>query len=253
MRVISLVPSLTETLIACGIEVVGRTRFCIHPADAVKKIAVVGGTKDVDWERCLDLKADLVLMDREENTREMAESCPLPWHATHVTSIASLPANLDALASRLESLVLRELAAQWRELNRKPVLTAPAWDQLPGFIAWIGTPPSTAGIDRIEYMIWRNPWMAVSRQTFIGSMLERVGFDAWLKSYPTPYPELDELEVPAAGTFYLFSSEPFPFHRYRDDLENLGFQGAVVDGEFYSWFGVRSLNLLKAYLESCSR
>jgi len=71
-----LVPSLTETLLACGVEVVGRTRYCIHPSEAVRDITVVGGTKGVDWGRVVELAPDLVVMDKDENTREMAESCP---------------------------------------------------------------------------------------------------------------------------------------------------------------------------------
>ena len=65
MRVICLVPSLTETLIECGVNVVGRTRFCIHPKDRVEQIAKVGGTKGVNWERCAQLEPDLVVFDRE--------------------------------------------------------------------------------------------------------------------------------------------------------------------------------------------
>ena len=74
MRVVSLVPSLTETLLECGVEVVGRTRFCIHPADKVADIPAVGGTKEVNWQRCLALEPDLVVMDKEENTLEMAQA-----------------------------------------------------------------------------------------------------------------------------------------------------------------------------------
>ncbi|MDP6374701.1 MAG: helical backbone metal receptor [Pseudomonadales bacterium] len=70
MKVVSLVPSLTETLPACGVEVVGRTRYCVHPAGFVSDIAVVGGTKGVNWQKVADLAPDLVVMDKEENTRE---------------------------------------------------------------------------------------------------------------------------------------------------------------------------------------
>ena len=103
-------PSLTETLIACGVEVVGRTRFCIHPAEVVSSIPIVGGTKDVDWDLCRRLDPDLVIMDREENTRPMAESCPIAWHATHVTSVGTVASDLGSLAGRLQSRRLQELA-----------------------------------------------------------------------------------------------------------------------------------------------
>ncbi|WP_428610259.1 helical backbone metal receptor, partial [Sedimenticola sp.] len=76
MRVVSLIPSITESLIDCHVNLVGRSRFCIHPVPQVGHIPVVGGTKQVDWQAMACLAPDLVVLDREENTREMAESCP---------------------------------------------------------------------------------------------------------------------------------------------------------------------------------
>ena len=90
LRVISMVPSWTETLLYAGIQVVGRTRYCIHPADKVAQIPIVGGTKDIKWDLVQDLQADLVLLDREENPLEMAESSPIPFLATHVSSLREL-------------------------------------------------------------------------------------------------------------------------------------------------------------------
>ena len=120
MKVVSLVPSLTETLLACGVEVVGRTRYCIHPAETVRDIAVVGGTKGVNWQRVSELSPDLVVMDKEENTREMADACPLPWHATHVTSIQTTGEGLLELARLLASRELETLASGWQEMAAGP-------------------------------------------------------------------------------------------------------------------------------------
>lgn len=246
MRVISLVPSLTETLLDCGVEVVGRTRFCIHPADTVSDIPVVGGTKEVNWDTCRGLAPDLVVMDREENTREMADACPFAWHATHVTSVDSVGDELAALAGRIDNHRLRELADGWRALAALPPATFSGWQALPGFRQPIGQQAIEA--DRIEYMIWRDPWMAISDQTFIGSMLGRVGLGNLLVHRRDPYPDLSGDDLPHDDTFYLFSSEPFPFERYVAELQTLGFNGALVDGEFYSWFGSRSYRLLKDFL-----
>lgn len=245
MRVVSLVPSLTETLLACGVEVIGRTRYCIHPADEVADIAVVGGTKDANWQRIEDLKPDLVILDREENTLEMAEACPVRWHATHVTSVQGVGAELRALADEIGCTALHDLGESWDELARMPVPAQPIWRQLPGLVKTIG---DALDFKRVEYLIWQNPWMAVSRRTFIGSMLERTGLGELLPAYDKSYPELPET-LPRADTFYLLSSEPYPFERYLDELEAAGFNGALVDGEFYSWFGIRSYNKLKTYLD----
>jgi hypothetical protein len=244
MRVVSLVPSLTETLLECGVEVVGRTRFCIHPADRLADIPAVGGTKEVNWQRCLALAPDIVVMDREENTLEMAKSCPVPWVATHITSVDDVGRELDVLADRLCSDPLAEMAADWRALAAKAVGRLSSLDSIPGETARIGQPERCT---RVEYLIWRDPWMTVGRHTFIGSMLERVGLGDYLDLSQENYPQLPT-EPPHADTCYLLSSEPYPFERYLEELQAAGFNGVLVDGEFYSWFGVRSYRALNNYL-----
>ena len=244
MRVICLVPSLTETLIECGVNVVGRTRFCIHPAQAVRDIKVVGGTKEVNWALCTTLKPDLVIFDKEENTREMAETCPFRWIATHITSIDLVGSELKKLAVLVDSPALGNLADAWQVLADRPALGFEGWDKLPGLISRIG--PQDDPFDTVEYMIWRDPWMAVSRNTFIGSVLEKVGVGYLLSDHNKPYPVLDAADHPSPRSFYLFSSEPFPFERFSDELASCGFRGALVDGELYSWFGLRSYRLLQS-------
>lgn len=243
MRVISLVPSLTETLIDCGVEVVGRTRFCIHPQAAVASIPVVGGTKEANWAKCAALKPDLILMDREENTLEMATSCPFHWFATHITSAALVGMELNKIAECVDNQGLSELAGEWDKLVAMPDLVCQHWKNIPGLIDKVGDPVLEGA--RVEYMIWQDPWMAISRNTFIGSMLSKVGLGGQLPEHARPYPTLEDESLPRADTFYLFSSEPFPFERYVDDLTQRGFNGAIVDGEYYSWFGTRSYRRLK--------
>ena len=246
MRVISLVPSLTETLIECRVKVVGRTRFCIHPEEKVKSISVVGGTKSVNWKTCESLKPDLVVLDREENTVEIAESCPFPWIATHITSLDSVASELGKIALRVESEELRRLAAGWQDISASPPFDFQNWDQLPGLISLFGDQePATS---RVEYIIWRDPWMAIGTNTFIHSVLQKVGLHELLANHSERYPELHQHDMQHADTFYLFSSEPFPFARYTDELRQMGIRGALVDGEFYSWFGVRSYRFLKQCL-----
>ena len=245
MRVISLVPSLTETLLECGIQVVGRTRFCIHPEELVCNIPVVGGTKNVNWDKCLKLKSDLVVMDREENTRTMAESCPIAWHATHVTSVSSVARNLSDLSDKLQSDKLKAFSLDWKELSNRENQKFGGWNNIPGVLRFFG---SVEKVKKIQYMIWREPWMTVSQSTFIGSVLTLAGFGKWLPNYDVPYPQLADIDLPEKDTFYMFSSEPFPFARHVDELESKGFSGALVDGEFFSWFGIRSYRLLKDYM-----
>jgi len=248
MRVICFVPSLTETLIECGVAVVGRTRFCIHPADKVKDIAKVGGTKGVDWEKCQELEPDLVVFDQEENLKEMADNCPFPWHATHVTSVDTIAAELEKLARRIDSRELLTMANKWQSLASSAPLESVDWNNIPGQISLLNN--SNDEYKRIEYVIWREPWMAVGKQTFIASMLNKLGFETYLIDHENSYPELTQAQMQYEDTFYLFSSEPYPFARHRQSLIDAGFQGAIVDGEVYSWFGIRSYKALLEHLSA---
>ena len=247
MKVICLVPSLTETLIECGVDVVGRTRFCVHPQDRVGDIAKVGGTKGVDWQKVAELNADLVIFDREENLKAMADECPLPWHATHITSIETIAGELDKLALKVNSDKLSQLAIQWRIINSKASLDTIDFSNVPGQIELLAN--AKKSYKRVEYIIWREPWMAVNPNTFVGSMLSKLGFADYLNHHQESYPVLNEIQMADPDAFYLFSSEPFPFAKHRDSLVKSGFNGAIVDGEVYSWFGTRSYRALAKYLD----
>lgn len=246
MRVVCLVPSLTETLLNCGVNVVGRTRFCVHPKHQVQNIVKVGGTKGVDWQRCKQLRPDLVIFDREENLKKMAEECPYPWHATHITSIYNVGNELRELAQALNCSGLAKMADDWDELSNRPNLQQVDWSNIPGQLVSLGN--SRGSYTKVEYMIWRDPWMAVNANTFIGSMLEKIGFATLLPNHSSSYPKIEATEMGDPDTFYLFSSEPFPFTKHAQELIDAGYNGAIVDGEVYSWFGIRSYRALTQYL-----
>ena len=280
-RIVSFVPSWTETLLAADLHVVGRTRFCIHPEDQVKDIPIVGGTKDVKWDKVRALKPDWILLDREENTREMAEDSPFPTLITDVRSTADCARDLGVMGEALGSRALTELAKRWRvqtDINARAIDThasdvdtidahaidahaidadtihakgnyaqAVDADRIPGFLDWVHPPQKK--IDRVVYLIWKDPWMTVAGHTFIGSMLQHVGLGAWHErglegvADDSRYPQIDIDRLPDT-TLLLYSSEPYPFSKKRATLPNR--PGALIDGELYSWFGTRSL----AYLES---
>ncbi len=245
MRIVSLVPSWTETLIEAGVNVVGRTRFCIHPEAKVAAIPAVGGTKDWEWERLMALKPDLLVLDREENPKFMSEQTDIPFVDTHVTCIEDVPIQLKKLAERLKVPRLLETASRWERLvQRGP---RPDWDgvsDFPGIIEW-GTRPLKP-VQQIEYVIWKKPWMAVSKYTFIGSVLANCGLEPFLKSYPAKYPTIEFAVVNQDQTLLLFSSEPFPFRKIIKSLAQLGYPFALVDGESFSWFGSRTLRFLES-------
>jgi hypothetical protein len=251
VKIVSMVPSWTETLLACGCEVSGRTRFCIHPA-AARQIPVVGGTKTIDWDRVRALHPDLLLLDREENTRAMHDESPFEAFATHITSVRDVAPELDRLALRLGDSAgsLRDIAARWSRVATAPRPPLARWRDLPGVIEWL-RPPDSPAVGPVAYLIWREPWMAIGPGTFIASMLEAVGVSPTLLLPPvdgTPglkYPTLQPDSLPRDAVL-LASSEPYPFHRKPDALLALDRPVALVDGESFSWFGVRSLRFLES-------
>lgn len=247
MRVISMVPSWTETLLWAGVDVVGRTRFCIHPADRVASIPVVGGTKDIRWPKVAPLHPDLLLLDQEENPKGMAEASPVLFYATHVTGIKSLPSELKNLSSKLGNQNLDELANRVSTLLHH-LPQCHDITQLPGIREWWVHPKTE--IKTVLYVIWRNPWMIVTRDTFIGSVLGVLGVGALLPQREAKYPKIDLAEYDPSSTLLLFSTEPYPFAKDRTDLQALGYPCALVDGESYSWFGLRTVRFLEHWTGS---
>lgn len=246
-----MVPSWTETLLECGVEVVGRTRYCVHPAGRVEAIPQVGGTKDWSLARLAEAAPDLVVLDREENPRSMAEQSPGASLATHVRGAADVGPELERIASAVggaPAARLRALAARWRVAAAAPPRPLPdRWEALPGLREWVRFPGfAPRELRRVEYLIWRRPWMGVGPRTFAGSMLALAGFGGMLAGRGEPYPELAEEELRGERTVLLASTEPYPFARRKGELSVLGAPCAVVDGECFTWFGARSLRFLES-------
>ncbi len=239
-----MVPSWTETLVAAKVNVVGRTRYCIHPKDTVSTIPIVGGTKDWDLKKIQALQPDLIILDKEENPKFMAETSEVPWKATHIESLNDLPAHLTDLSDALAAPQLNEYADRWQNVIARKSQLENNFTNLPGLIEW-GRKPS-GPVDTILYVIWKDPWMVVSRNTFIGSVLAHLGLP--IPKMSTKYPKINLDDFDPQKTLLLLSSEPYPFLEKKKDIENLPFPYAIVDGESFSWFGLRSLHFLEDQL-----
>lgn len=254
-----MVPSWTETLLfasqmegkSCSFELVGRTRFCIHPAALVKDIPTVGGTKDIDWKLVDALQADFLILDREENPEAMALESKIPVIDTHVYSLESLMASIGKLSNQLRSPGLLSLAERLQKLIsfgdqnlQKLALQILSANAKEGYrINEVESNFDFSQPLEVNYLIWKDPWMSVSGQTFIGSMLRYLGFANRFEYAEKKYPEL-----PPEYLMYglnLFSSEPFPFAKKMDVLRQLQLRGLVVDGEALSWFGLRAILFLE--------
>lgn len=228
-RIVSLVPSTTESLFALGVgpQVVGVTRFCVHPAEQVATRVRVGGTKDLDLDRLAALDPDLVVANAEENSREMFDAIGERWPL-----YVAFPRTLDqALAD------LHDLGA----LVHRP---APAAEWVARITAQRALLPQRAP-RRVVYLIWRRPWMAVSPDTFISQLLGEAGLVNALPVDGPRYPELTPAGLAAlAPDRVLLSSEPFPFQdKHIDELAQASGlprdRFRLADGELCSWHGVR--------------
>jgi ABC-type Fe3+-citrate transport system substrate-binding protein len=245
-KILSLVPSWTETLLECGLNVVGRTRFCIHPEGLVKNIPAVGGTKNFKMDEVLKLKPDFVILDKEENRKEMAEILQengIQLLVSHVTSINDAISFIRESGKMLDSKKLQELAESYADVSLKKM-------SLKKFSASaVLSSAEQIPTEDLGYVIWKNPYMCISSETFIADVLIRFGLK--LKDLGQVsgerYPVVQEAQL--KELFCLFSSEPYPFSKEFNGLIESGFRGALVDGEKISWYGIRNFRFLKECAE----
>lgn len=226
-RIVSLCPSQTELLYALGLadRVLGRTRFCIHPAPAVRRAARVGGTKDVSLSRIRALRPDFILAEQEEQNRETVELLSREFPVC-VTRVENVDDALQMILNVGVCTVTEPAARVWHER------IAGAFDRLP-----------TAPPLRVAYLIWKDPWMAAGQGTYIQSVLERLGLVNVFLERDERYPTFDLEELAALNPeLLLLSSEPYPFgEKHAAELTALLPTAHIrlVDGEWFSWYGVR--------------
>ncbi|TNE69635.1 hypothetical protein EP331_13960 [bacterium] len=223
MRVVSLVPSLTEFLfdINLGDELVGRTRFCIHPLKQLESVRIVGGTKNPNIDNIKALNPDLVICNKEENRHE------------------------DVLAIQTFAKVLvteiHTISDAFRELKRigKAVHRTSETKQLIEKIQ-LELPEQFYSPVETMYFIWKNPWMSVGNDTYINDVMKTFGLVNRCGDL-TRYPELNAEKIQELNPeLVLLSSEPFPFgEKHRLDVQMLlpNAKIELVNGEWFSWYG----------------
>lgn len=235
-RIISLVPSQTELLADLGLgdQIVGITKFCIHPEEWQKTKAIVGGTKKFDFDKIASLQPDLIIGNKEENYQagieQLKELYPV-WMSDIVTVESAL-----------------EMIQQIGLLTGKDKRATEIVNQIK---------ESFSGVEkfvpqRVLYLIWRNPWMAAASGTFIHELLTLAGFQNCLTSN-SRYPELREEAMKTLNPeLVLLSSEPYPFQlKHIDEIQKIFPQAKVmlVDGEMFSWYGSRLIKF-PSYLQT---
>jgi ABC-type Fe3+-hydroxamate transport system substrate-binding protein len=241
-RIVSIVPSQTEFLYDLGLadEVIGITKFCVHPHQWFQSKTKIGGTKQLNLPLIESLKPDLVLANKEENVKEQVEAiatfCPV-WCSDIVTlaNAYDMMATIGTFTGKEKRAmeIIQTIQNEFSLLIKtdKPI--------------------------RAAYLIWRKPYMTVGGDTFIDTMMEAAGFENVFKE-SIRYPEISMQElVNTEADVILFSSEPFPFkenhlHLFRQEWEKLNSsipQLKIVDGELFSWYGSRMIHAANYFVK----
>lgn len=225
-RIISLVPSITELLFDLHLrnEVVGITKFCIHPAEWFTTKTRIGGTKNLRMDKIKSLAPDLILANKEENVKEQIEELEkdFPVWVSDVNNLQGALKMIEDIGiitgKNTEATFLKTHIEQGFQGIAKSMMA------------------------KVCYLIWKDPYMTVGGDTFINDMLQQAGF-CNMYAAQKRYPTISMEELKSAGCpLLLLSSEPYPFaQKHINELQLLLPQTKIllVDGEMFSWYGSR--------------
>ena len=224
MRIISTVPSQTELVAYLGLEddLVGITKFCVFPDSIFRYKTRIGGTKTLDLDLIRSLSPDLILSNKEENIKEQIEELRRDFNV-FVSDVKELPSATE---------MIKEVSRLTHRQSEGDMLIRAIKK------SFIGLKPSSKSLSCL-YLIWKEPWMSVGKDTFIHDMVSRCGWTNICED-SIRYPEVkfDELQPDTI----LLSSEPFPFkEQHKEELQS-SFPDAkilLVDGTYFSWYGNR--------------
>jgi len=233
-RIVSLVPSVTELLAEWGLatRLVGRTRYCIAPKWIRATVPAVGGTKDPDLVKIAALAPDLVILEKDENPKAVADALTklgIPWMALEVKTV-------------------RDCLVAWKQLGDTLDAEAEAAKRIASLKALL--PKRTKKGPRALTLIWREPWMAAGPDTYVGDLARQAGFTP---IGPDRYPQLDDADIEALDpALILLPTEPYRFNaRHAAELRKRFPRARVeiVDGQAVTWYLSRTeegLALLRA-------
>ncbi|QQX76887.1 MULTISPECIES: ABC transporter substrate-binding protein [Aequorivita] len=227
-RIVSLVPSQTELLVDLGLQknIIGITKFCVHPNDLREEKVIVGGTKQVNFEKIKSLKPDIIICNKEENTEEMVlqlESIAPVW----VSDIATISESIQMIFQLGKVFEVAEKALEIVSNIKSK------WENFKEYIK--DFPPK-----KVLYLIWKKPYMAAGRRTFIDCLLTENNFENICTEVSSRYPKVKPEDFLKADLI-LLSTEPYPFNKGDVIALAAEFETEVklVDGEFFSWYGSR--------------
>lgn len=234
-RIISLVPSQTELVADLGLEkqLVGVTHFCVHPENIRKTCKRLGGTKKVNFRKVRELEPDIILCNKEENTREMVEELE-KIAPVHISDVANLNDTY-------------ELMLQYGKLFDRGSLAQTMVDSIKKKAEGIRKMAARSGSRNVAYFIWNEPLMVAGKDTFIDEMLQLNNFRNVIEVERYPEISLKELEAKDIDICML-SSEPFPFkEEHKPEFQAFAKQVEIVDGEYFSWYGSRLIKAIEYF------
>ena len=235
-RIISLVPSQTELLYDLGLDeqIVGITKFCVHPDSWFCSKTRVGGTKQLKMDVIHSLQPDLIIANLEENVKEQVEEL-MTHYPVWISDVNNLPGAYEMIAQIGRITDRNDKAEEIKTRIRKEFSLLQSPNSL--------LPTQDSRLPTC-YLIWKNPYMTIGGDTFIDSMLDAAGFENSFKN-KSRYPEVTIEELKTLNPkLLLLSSEPFPFaQKHIDELQQElpGTKILLADGEMFSWYGSRML------------
>lgn len=227
-RIVSLVPSQTELLVDLGLEeqLVGITKFCIHPDKTYKSISKVGGTKDFNIEKIRALQPDLIIGNKEENEEKgiLALMQEFPVWMSDIKTFEDALQMIDGIGELTGTSSQSQKIRTGIEHNFEALSVSPK-------------------NKTIAYLIWKGPYMLAGQDTFIHQMIGKMGLQNACAE--NRYPEYSPEALTALNPDYIFlSSEPYPFkEKHMEEFRSLcpNAKVLIVDGEAFSWYGSRLL------------
>lgn len=241
-RIVSLVPSQTELLYDIGLrdEVVGITKFCIHPDEWFHSKIKVGGTKKIDFDKIKQLNPDLIIGNKEENEKDQIEHL-MKDYKVWLSDIYTLKDALNMI-TQVGTLVGKQQESTILKLQIEAAFNSFNFELLT-----LNLPTGQAGSKlKTAYFIWRKPFMAAGNNTFINDMLKRCGLsNVFDSAHFARYPQISSEQIAAAKPeLILLSSEPYPFkEKHIKEFQAIcpDAKIRIVDGELFSWYGSRLL------------
>ncbi len=237
-RIVSLIPSETELLVDLGLEnyIVGITKFCVHPSHIKTTKTVVGGTKKVSFDKIAALQPNIILCNKEENTKEIVTTLEKQF-TVHVSDVKNISDTL---------LLISQFGLMFNRSNRAAELITEIKREANSFKNYIENSISK----KVLYFIWKSPWMLAGKSTFIDYLMSLNNFVNCSEGN-IRYPEISEKELNETKVdLILLSSEPYPFKKeHISEIEKTGISGKIlfVDGEYFSWYGSRLLGAFKYF------